>query len=241
MNAGEHDRHRDDVGAYLLGALSDSEAQAFEAHLRTCHLCQDELADLRVAADALPRAVPQFEAPAELKQRVMAAVEAEAGVRAAEPSRRREARWGRVAALIGGRRRAAWAVAAVTIALAVAAGFGAAQLVGEDGGPRTLAATVDQSRIGDAQARLRLEDDGREGGTLRVSGLPTPRPGRTYQTWVARGPEVSPQATFEVDAAGRGVVAIAADLSDANAVLLTREPRGGSRVPSERPVMRVEL
>jgi hypothetical protein len=36
-------------------------------------------------------------------------------------------------------------------------------------------------------------------------------------------------------------VAIPADLSEVDAVLLTREPQGGSQVPSERPVMRVEL
>ena len=31
------------------------------------------------------------------------------------------------------------------------------------------------------------------------------------------------------------------DLSGADAVLVTREPRGGARVPSENPILRVDL
>jgi hypothetical protein len=31
------------------------------------------------------------------------------------------------------------------------------------------------------------------------------------------------------------------DVSDAQAVLLTREPRGGSRAPSEKPILTVPL
>ena len=42
------------VAAYLLGALPDDERSGFEAHLAGCNVCADEVATLRVAADALP-------------------------------------------------------------------------------------------------------------------------------------------------------------------------------------------
>ena len=89
----EHVRHQDDVGAYLLGALNDLERQAFERHLRGCAECQEELARLRPAADALPGSVQQFEPPARLKASLMEVVEREA--RVTELPRRRSRARGR--------------------------------------------------------------------------------------------------------------------------------------------------
>ena len=48
----EHEVHRDDVGAYLLGALNDEEREAFERHLRECDECRDEFERLQPAAMA---------------------------------------------------------------------------------------------------------------------------------------------------------------------------------------------
>jgi hypothetical protein len=52
---------------------------------------------------------------------------------------------------------------------------------------------------------------------------------------------VEPQPTFEVGADGAGAVAVPEDLSGAQAVLITREPRGGSNAPSEKPILTVRL
>ena len=71
----DHTRYRDDVGAYLLGAMNDLERQAFERHLNGCSECQDEVARLRPAAEALPGSVEQLAAPPGLKARLMAEVE----------------------------------------------------------------------------------------------------------------------------------------------------------------------
>ena len=46
----DHARHRDDIGAYLLGALNDLERHAFERHLRECDDCREEIERLRPAA-----------------------------------------------------------------------------------------------------------------------------------------------------------------------------------------------
>jgi hypothetical protein len=73
-----------------------------------------------------------------------------------------------------------------------------------------------------------------------VSGLPTLQRG-VYQAWVKRGNEVVPQPTFEVGDSGSGAVAVTEDLSRAQEVMVTREPRGGSRAPTERPILSVRL
>lgn len=236
MSAAAHDRHRDDVGVYLLAALGEDETRAFEEHLGTCHVCRDELERLRTASDMLPHGVPQYQAPPRVKEEVMAAVAAEADATSA-PRERREglrAAWRR-------RPRVAWAVAAAVAAIAVASGVGIAELSSESDAPRTLAATIDRDRLGDATAKLTVEDDGSAGATLEVAGFPNLRPGRTYMAWVARGARMSPQPTFDVDATGSGTVVLPADLRAADAVLVTREPQGGSPAPSERPLMRVDL
>ena len=62
------DVHHDDVGAYLLGALEPAEQAAFEGHLATCPECRDEVEQLRLAVDALPRSVEPFAPPPSLKR-----------------------------------------------------------------------------------------------------------------------------------------------------------------------------
>ena len=71
--------------------------------------------------------------------------------------------------------------------------------------------------------------------------MPALEGGRVYQAWVQRDGMVEPEPTFEVGADGGGTVAVPEDLSDAEAVHLTREPRGGSRAPSEEPILTVRL
>src|ERR687893_125316 len=46
------------VGAYLLGALDETETRNFEDHLEECPVCREEVERLRPAVDALARSVP---------------------------------------------------------------------------------------------------------------------------------------------------------------------------------------
>jgi hypothetical protein len=57
-HAAEHERFAFDDAAYVLGALSEVDRIAFEAHLESCPLCQSEVADLRDMPDMLRRADP---------------------------------------------------------------------------------------------------------------------------------------------------------------------------------------
>src|SRR4051794_38997445 len=153
MSAADHQRFEEDIGAYLLGALANGEHEEFERHLATCHVCQDELDRLRAAADALPRSVTQYEPPASLKRALMDQVYAET---APEQATRRSLaeRLG----LAGGLRRLTPQMAAVASALAlvvgVAAGYAISQAGSDNGGARTVAASVDRARIGAGKATL---------------------------------------------------------------------------------------
>ena len=91
MSERGHDQHHEDVGAYLLGALSELEATAFKHHLMRCEECANELERLTVAVDALPRAVEPVEPPPGLKPALMETVrrEAPAPARAGAPERMR--------------------------------------------------------------------------------------------------------------------------------------------------------
>jgi hypothetical protein len=213
----DHTRHQDDVGAYLLGAMHDLERQAFERHLRGCDECQQELARLRPAAEALPGSVQQFEPPPGLKASLMEVVEREARVTAL-PRRR----WTRPLA-----------VAAVLL-LGLVVGFGIAQLGGDE--TRTVAATVDRAL---PQAGGALDIDGDE-ATLRLHDMPELRGPRVYQVWLQHGDQMVPARTFEVGASGTGRVQLRG-VDDSDGVYVTREARGGAQVPSEDPIVSVPL
>jgi hypothetical protein len=213
----DHARHQDDVGAYLLGALNDLERHAFERHLRGCDECQEELARLRPAADALPGSVQQFEPPARLKASLMEVVEREA--RVTQLPRRRFTRP---------------LVVAAVLLLGLVVGFGVAQLGGDES--RTVAATIDEAM---PQAGGTLDIDGGE-ATLQLHDMPELRGPRVYQVWLQHGDRLVPARTFDVGASGTGRVQLRG-VDDADGVYVTREPRGGAQVPSEDPIVSVPL
>ena len=229
MTAGDHTTFKDEVGAYLLGALSDGERASFEGHLVDCPDCRHEVERLRPAAELLPRSVEQVEPPPSLKRSLMEVVEREAREHDGAPER--VSRGERLRELLGGTLRPALVGAAVVLAVAV--GFGVAQLGGED--TRTVTA---QTTLPDASGSLKVHDDD---AILEVRGMPSLERGRVYQAWVQRDGMIEPEPTFEVGADGRGVVAVPEDLSEADAVMVTREPSGGSRAPSEKPILTVTL
>jgi anti-sigma-K factor RskA len=215
----DHVRYRDDIGAYLLGALNDLERQAFERHLRGCDECREEVERLRPAADALPGSVVQLEPPPGLKKRLMAEVE-----RDVQPSRARRP--------LLRAPRLAFAAAALVLGLAI--GFGVAQLGEED--TRTVTASVAKA-MPDAGGTLEIEGDS---ATLRLHDMPELGSTRVYQVWLQHGDRLVPARTFKVGSSGRGNVELA-NVNDAQGVYVTREARGGAQVPSEDPIVSVPL
>ena len=245
MSAPDHDHWADSTAAYLLGALPDDEVAGFEHHLETCAACRRELAELRVAADALPASAPPVTPPAALKTRIMAVVESDAELLSAAgegadrpavapaPARRR----GWLSGLLA-RPAPAAALAAL---LLLAGGVGGALVAGGgEEGARTITAQVNRAAAPDARVSLEVDGDGR--GVLVGRNLPPPPRGRIYQVWLlrpgAKAPEPTP-ALFGVSTDGSAAVAVPGNLDGVKQVLVTHEPLGGSRAPTRAPILSV--
>ena len=240
MSDGTHEHHMDDAGAYLLDALSPDETRDFKRHMRDCTECRRELAILRVAADALPRSVEQLAPPPELKRALMRRVREEE--RAAEAERPRVPLLRRLGAdrMLGGFRPALAGVGAALLLLAGVAGGLVIANGGGDPDARVVTASVDRTQLPDASASLRVVDEA-DGGVLRVTGLPLPRPRRTYEVWLRRGESVEPGGVFTVTRDGSGTVAIPGSLEGVDEVMITSEEEGGVRAPTSAPVIRIAV
>jgi anti-sigma-K factor RskA len=237
----DHEQYQENVGAYLLGALTELEVEVFERHLATCASCRHDFDELRVAADALPRTVEPVSPPATLKESLMRTVWEEAAAREEPVRRKRWRRPGYLSRLLDLRPAMAAAAAAAVLAIGVAVGWGVSQ-IGGGGGKQTLAASVDRARVPEATASLEVPKDRAKGAVLRVQGLPQPGPGRVYEVWVQRRGVMAPAGSlFDVGSAGTGSAAIPGNLRGAQAVAVTRERQGGSPRPTEAPLLTFKL
>jgi anti-sigma-K factor RskA len=234
----EHDeRWPDEVAAYLLGALDPQELEAFEHHLISCPVCRDDVSALTVVVDSLPAAVTPVGAPADLKQRIMTTVRAEAELLAAAgaPADR--------AVRAGPRRRlpsfGLRAAAALSAGGALAAGLviGGLAFSGQGGAATHIqAASVDATAEPEAAAQVQ-----RRGSdvSLVVDHLAPPPQGRVYELWLKR-PGQAPQANA-LFSLSSGSVAVHGDLRGVQTLLVTAEPVGGSRAPTGQPVIAGKL
>jgi anti-sigma-K factor RskA len=242
--ARDHERFADDAGAYLLSALEPDEARRFEKHLARCEECRDEVARLEVARDAIPASVEQHSPAPELKLSLMETVRIEAAERAAAPRPAPAAR-PRWRELLLARPRLAAAAAALMIAVGVGAGALVGAIGGGDGGSdaSTVAATVDHVRMPAGKASLVIPAgaDRNGGAILRVEGMQAPQSGHVYEVWIKRGRRITPSSLFTVGSDGSGAAAIPHKLRGADAVLVTREPEGGSKTPSGPSFVTVPL
>ena len=218
-----------DAAAYVLGALDAAEALAFERHLDSCMLCRDEVGALRHVTEALPRAVPQLDAPPALKRKVLRDFRAEHRERRSEhrePRRRTAPRLRLTPAWAGG--------GLATFAVAVVATF--AVLGGGGSGARLVSAEV----FGAGHASVRITGNH---GELVVHGMPQPGAGHIYEVWLKRGDSAPAptSALFDVTSGGDGVIDIPGNLHAVNTVMVTREPSGGSHAPTSSPVIVASL
>jgi anti-sigma-K factor RskA len=228
MNETEHDRRRDDIAAYLLGALEPGEAAELERHIAGCADCEQELQRLRPAVRVLPETVERVEAPAALRARLIEQVRSEGAGSEAAPAARREPRW-----RFGPRPLAGLA----TLALVVAAiGGYAISNSGSGGGPKTTTVVTGHSP-GVTAEMVRAG----ETGTLRLANLHQLPAGKVLQAWVQRGKQVvSAKALFVPNPDGTATATIDG-MKGVTTVMVTAEPRGGSVQPTSAPIVAVPI
>jgi anti-sigma-K factor RskA len=227
MNETEHDRRRDDIAAYLLGALEPGEAAELERHIAGCPECEEELQRLRPAVQVLPETVERVEPPAALRGRLMEQVRSEAPGPQAAPAARRSRRWG-----LGPRPLAGLATLALVLA---AIGGYAISNSGSDGGGTTTVFTGRSPGVTAEMVR-----DG-ETGTLRLANLHQLPSDKVLQAWVQRGKQVvSAKALFVPNSDGTATATID-NMDGVNTVMVTAEPRGGSAQPTSKPIVSVAI
>ena len=221
----EHPTPHDDLGAFVLGALTAIETERFERHLETCPACRLELAELRGPAILVAQAAPAYTVPDGLEGRTFAAIEREA-LASPPPIPRARGRWRlpRLAALPIG-------VAVAAAAFLVTTQFFLpestleleAALSAPAGGPEQAAAEVRKTGIGRV---IRFDSD----------DLPILPKGEYYELWfVGPGdtrsrPNRISAGTFHPDEEGRSHVRFAAAVDPARYPVLsvTAEPGDGN-------------
>jgi anti-sigma-K factor RskA len=244
MNQSEHDSRLEEVASYAIGALDPERVTELEQHLETCKRCQEELRWLAPAVRALPEAVERQAPPPELKQRLMAEVRGDAAAEAkrakAEERRERAERRGGFGEWLGGLHIGGltWKpLAGLALAILVIAG-GVGFAVGSGGGAggtHTTEVPVAANGIG---AKVITEDDR---GEIHLTGVKQLPEGKILEAWVQRGKSVEPvPALFTPDHAGNASTTIE-NMKNVSAVLVTREPAGGTKVPTTEPIVTVPI
>ncbi len=225
MNEREHEGRRDELAAYLLGALDPGEAAALEQHLAGCEGCRDELDWLRPAALMLPEAVDRVDPPPRLRARIMGEVEADAkGERQRVRHQRRGFALGFLPAL---------GLAALALVVAALAGY-TIHDSGSGGGTTTVAAGHPPGVV------AKMVRDG-DSGTLRLANVHQLPSGEVLQAWVRRGKRIeSAKTLFLPNREGRAS-AVIDHMDGVNTVMVTAEPRGGSDYPTSAPIVTVAI
>ena len=241
---------------YVLGALDAAERRAFEVHLATCPVCQQELRELQPVADALARAVPQRTPRPGLRQRVLGS--ATGGTQSAP-------------AATPGASPLTWLPLAASILLAAVLGAAAWRLQAR---VTDLEARLEESerRFANAQQQVvnaRLVADhanaalailsapdlvridlagqppaprataralwSRENGMVfTAADLPPAPPGRVYQVWVvtANAPVSAGLLTRDSVSRAAYVFRTPRDIGTPVAAAVTLEPEGGVPAPT---------
>lgn len=230
MNENGHERRRDELAAYLLGALEPGEAAELERHLAGCEECRAELEWLRPAVQLLPESVQRVEPPRELRESLMTQVRAEAktedGGAARSPRRER-------GLLRGWVLRPATGLAALVLIAAAVAAFAIGG--GSGGGSTTTTSTGHSPGV---TAEMVSSGDT---GTLHLANLHQLPPDKVLQAWVEREGQVESAKTLFVPNQDGTASATIDDMHGVTTVMVTAEPRGGSAQPTSAPVVSVSV
>jgi anti-sigma-K factor RskA len=240
MSDSDHKRWSEDLAAYMLGALDPAETAELERHLEGCEHCRQEMRWLDPAVHTLPEAVERREPPRRLREGLMAEVRADARRAESEQARAEgSSRSVLPAWLRGGSRQRGLRLATGFAAAVLLVGAAAGYEIGKEGSGDDPPASTLFSRQ-DSGVVVKMVAEG-EGGTLHISHLHQPRPGKVLEAWVLREGEVEAvPALFVPDRNGQAETRIA-DMDGVEEVMVTEEPRGGSEEPTSKPIVEMSV
>lgn len=246
-----HDKYRDDLPLYAVGALTNEESEQIELHLTECSACRDELRNLSEAAAQIALAVEPATPPAHLREKLIAQLEDQPSVKLA-PAR-------------GSRTRSSWfwtpAFAAAVLALTVVILWQhnsalhrenqelASQLETNGRVLSSARALIDTLTAADAQhvtlvaagakpqPEAKAVYSSRRHSLLLLAGNLNPLPAhKIYELWLlpANGSPPIPAGTFQPDARGSSTLAISqfAGSVAAKGFAVTIENEPGSATPT---------
>lgn len=223
------------TAAYALDALGDADEAEYEAHLRHCERCREELAAFQETATALAFGVPPAAPPPALRERILEQARSERPN--VVPLRPRRAL------------RAATAVAATAAAAAVGVGIWAAGLSSSLSEERAARDRLEHATQILAQPEAeRVPVEGAQGvlvvaptgeAALVLTGLDPAPAGRTYEAWVIEETTPRPAGLFDVRD-DPTVVALERSVPAGAIVAVTLEPDGGVDQPTGAPVFTAE-
>lgn len=221
-----NDQRLDDAAAYALGAMTELEATAFRRTLMAeCEVSRAAEGYRRVG-DVLLASVAQIDAPDSLGSSIMAEARRELEAReilqsprAAQPVKQPLAR------------RLIKPLAGVAVAAAVFAG---AFVIGRDSvetpqAPAPVTAAIEGVDASGADGQVEMIGDGSRGAVVEIEGLDADIGTETYQLWVVRGEEITPSSVFDVTSDGAGRSVVDENMAGVTAIMVTREPAGGSQ------------
>jgi len=226
------------TAAYALAALDERETQAYEAHLRHCSRCRDDLVALREAATSLAYAAPATSPPAALRGRILEQARAERSNVVSLPRRLRDRRT-----------RILAAATAVAAAAAVALGIWAAVLHSDLDSTRSAHARdaqalallaepgTDHVPLTGASGMLAVASSGK--AVLLLSAIAMAPSDRTYEAWVIKGKQAQPAGLFQGGA--NRVVPLTRPVPEGATVGVTIERKGGAPQPTSAPIVSAKL
>jgi anti-sigma factor RsiW len=239
-------------GAYALDALdSPAERDRFARHLSGCPACAGEVRGLREVATALAFAATA-EAPAEMRDRVLAAAARTRQLPPEVRSHRAHARPRRPRAQVPW---VPWLSGAVALAsIAVAVFFGLAQLHTRDELNQARAQNQALSVVLSAPQVQVLSQVSTKGGTAIVvlaaerhelavvtTGLPALPAGKVYQLWLIGKAKTVSAGLLPQAKSGQTPAVLATGLVKGDTLGLTVEPAPGSTKPSTTPIIALPL
>lgn len=230
----------DDAAAFVLGALPEIEAQAFRREMmKDCELGR-YVERLEAVGDVLLTSAPPIAVPDGLGDAIVAEARRDLAARELLQSPR------------GGEAPAAQSPSFLDRLFKPALGLGLAVLIAafafvagqnftDDEPASSPVASFKPMEAPDVSGSVKLMDGGVDGAMVEISGLDPSIGDDTYQLWVLKNGEVSPSSLFTVDDSGTGSSAVMTDMTGAEAVMVTREPAGGSPQPTSDVLARADV